>query len=37
MWADSQLLEGVMIGDPDMVIRAIQDGEDIDDCNINGW
>ena len=37
MYAGSQLLEGVMIGDPDLVIKAIKDGEHIDDCNINGW
>ena len=37
IWADSRLLEGVMIGDEDMIKKAIEDGEHIDDCNINGW
>lgn len=33
----SNLLEGSMFGDEDRVRKAIEDGEDIDVSNSNGW
>lgn len=33
----SYLLEGVLMSDTVMVVKAIADGEDIDVVNVNGW